>query len=148
MALKKWEPLQELDDLLERSRRGFGILPWRNRDWMAELEWSPRVDIGEADGTYLIKAEIPGVKKDDVQVSIDNGILTLQGERKEEEESQGLQFHRVERFHGSFSRSFTLPADADEAGLKATAKEGQLTIEIPKKASAAGPPAPVQVPVT
>lgn len=95
MALKKWEPLQELDELLERSRRSFGTLLWRNRDWMADLDWSPRVDINEADGTYLIKAEIPGVKKEDVQVSIENGILTLQGERKEEEASQGLQFHRV-----------------------------------------------------
>lgn len=136
MALKKWEPLQELDDLLERSRRGFGILPWRNRDWMAELEWSPRVDIGEADGTYLIKAEIPGVNKDDVQVSIDNGILTLQGERKEEEESQGLQFHRVERFHGSFSRSFTLPPTVDPQQVKAAFHDGVLTVTLSKRPGA------------
>jgi HSP20 family protein len=75
-------------------------------------------------------------------------VLTLQGERRQETRDDLDRLHRVERFYGSFSRSFTLPADADEAGLKATAKEGQLTIEIPKKASAAGPPAPVQVPVT
>lgn len=136
MALKKWEPLQELDDLLERSRRGFGILPWRNRDWMADLEWSPRVDIAEADGTYLIKAEVPGVKKEDVQVSIDNGILTLQGERKEEEESQGLQFHRVERFHGSFSRSFTLPPSVDPHQVKAAFHDGVLTVTLSKRPGA------------
>lgn len=133
MALKKWEPLQELDDLLERSRRGFGLLPWRGREWMGELDWSPRVDIGEADGTYLIKAEVPGVKKEDVKVSIADGVLTLQGDRHEEEETQGLQFHRVERFHGSFSRSFTLPPTVDPQQIKATFQDGVLSVTLHKR---------------
>jgi len=133
MALKKWEPLQELDDLLERTRRGFSLAPWRNREWLAELDWAPRVDIGEADGTYLIKAEIPGVSKENVRVSIDNGVLTLQGERREEEESQGLQFHQVERFHGSFSRSFTLPPAVDPQQVKASFQDGVLTVTLHKR---------------
>lgn len=133
MALRKWEPLQELDDLLERTRRGFGVLPWRHRDWLAELDWSPRVDIGEVDGTYLIKAEIPGIRKEDVKVSIDNGVLTLQGERHDEDESQGLQFHRLERFHGSFSRSFTLPPTVDSEKVKASFADGVLTVSLAKR---------------
>lgn len=137
MALKKWEPLQELDELFERSRRGFGLLPWR-RDLLAELDWTPRVDIGEADGTYLIKAEIPGVKKEDVKVSIDNGVLTLQGERREEEESRGLQLHRVERFHGTFSRSFSLPPAVDPQQVKASFQDGVLTVTLAKRPGSEG----------
>lgn len=133
MALKKWEPLQELDDLLERTRRGLGLMPWRTHDWMAELDWSPRVDIGEVDGTYLIKAEIPGIKKEDVNVSIDNGVLTLAGERHEEEESEGLHFHRVERFHGGFRRSFTLPPTVDAQQVKASFADGVLTVTLAKR---------------
>jgi HSP20 family protein len=133
MTLKKWEPLQELDDLLERSRRGLGLVPWRGREWLGDLDWSPRVDIGEADGTFLIKAEIPGVKKDDVKVSVQNGVLTLQGERNDEEESQGVHFHRVERFHGSFSRSFTLPPSVDANQVKAAFRDGVLTVTLSKR---------------
>jgi HSP20 family protein len=145
MALKKWEPLQELDDLFERTRRGFGLMPWRGRDLMAELDWAPRVDIGEADGTYLIKAEIPGVKKEDVKVSIDSGVLTLAGERREEEESRGLQLHRVERFHGCFSRSFTLPPTVDPQQVKASFQDGVLTVTLAKRPGSEG--SAQQVPV-
>lgn len=132
MALKKWEPLRELDDLLERSRRGLGLAPWHGREWMAEMDWCPRVDIGEADGNFVIKAEIPGVKKDDVKVSVQNGVLTLQGERSEDESEEGVHFHRVERFHGSFSRSFTLPPSVDANKVKAGFHDGVLTISLAK----------------
>jgi HSP20 family protein len=132
MTLKKWEPLHELDDLLERSRRNLGLTPWFNRDWNGEKDWCPRVDIGEADGRFQIKAEIPGVKKEDVKVTVQNGVLTLQGERHEEETEQGLHFHRVERFHGSFSRSFTLPPSVDPSQVKAQFTDGVLTISLAK----------------
>jgi len=132
MALKKWEPLRELDDLLERSRRGLGLTPWHGREMMGEMDWCPRVDIGEADGSFIIKAEIPGVKKEDVKVSVQNGVLTLQGERTDEESEQGVHFHRVERFHGSFSRSFTLPPSVDASQVKAGFHDGVLTISLSK----------------
>ncbi len=132
MSLKKWEPLHELDDLLERSRRSLGMVPWPHREWLGEKDWCPRVDIGETDGSFQIKAEIPGVKKEDVKVSVQNGVLNLQGERHEEESEQGLHFHRVERFHGSFSRSFTLPPSVDPSEVKAQFRDGVLTINLAK----------------
>jgi HSP20 family protein len=133
MDLKKWEPLHELDDLLERTRRVLNQAPWRGRELLGDLDWSPRVDIGEADGNFLIKAEIPGVKKEDVKVSVENGVLTLQGQRSDEAESKGVQFHRVERFHGSFSRSFTLPPSVDAQQVKAAFQDGVLTITLNKR---------------
>ena len=81
--------------MLKRGRRGLGLAPWHNRELLGEMDWCPRVDIGEADGTFLIKAEIPGVKKEDVKVSVQNGVLTLQGERTDEDSEQGLHFHRL-----------------------------------------------------
>jgi HSP20 family protein len=134
MTLKKWEPLHELDDLLARSRRGLGLAPWHQRELVGEMDWCPRVDIGEADGTFIIKAEIPGVNKEDVKVSVQNGVLTLQGERRDEESEQGLHFHRVERFRGSFSRSFTLPPSVDPNQVKASFHNGILTISLAKLA--------------
>jgi HSP20 family protein len=133
MDLKKWEPLHELDDLLERTRRGLNLAPWRGRELLGDLDWSPRVDIGEADGNFLIKAEIPGVKKEEVKVSVENGVLTLHGQRSDEAESKGVQFHRVERFHGSFSRSFTLPPSVDAQQVKAAFQDGVLTITLNKR---------------
>jgi HSP20 family protein len=134
MTIKKWEPLHELDDLMERSRRSLATAPWFNRELLGEKDWCPRVDIGEADGSFQIKAEIPGVKKGDVKVSVQNGVLTLQGERHEEESAQGVHFHRVERFHGSFSRSFTLPPSVDPHQVKANFNDGVLTISLAKVA--------------
>jgi HSP20 family protein len=104
------------------------------------------VDITESEGAYVIKADIPGVPKEDLKVSVDNGILTIQGERKQEKEEEGKRFHRIERFYGSFTRSFSLPEDADPAGLKAAATEGQLSVTIPRKSTTPSAPA-VQVPV-
>jgi HSP20 family protein len=132
MTLKKWEPLRELDDLLDRSRRTLGLTPWHSREWLGERDWSPRVDIGETDNTFVIKAEIPGVKREDVKVSVQNGVLLLDGERNDETSEQGLHFHRVERFHGSFNRSFTLPPSVDPNQVKANFNEGVLTISLAK----------------
>jgi len=84
----------------------------------------------------VIKAEIPRSNKEDVKVSVDNGIVTIQGERKQEKEEKGKRFHRIERFYGNFVRSFTLPDNVDEAKIKATFKDGMLTLQIPKAAEA------------
>jgi HSP20 family protein len=145
MALEKWEPIKGIEEFFDRHSR---LAAWPGgRPWGGLGDWQPRVDIRETDGTYQILADVPGVAKDDLKVSLDQGVLTLQGERREETRDERDRLHRVERFYGSFSRSFTLPADAEASGLKASAKDGQLVIEIPKKANAAGPPSPVQVPV-
>lgn len=145
MTLEKWEPMKGIEEFFDRYGR---LMAWPSgRPWAGFGDWQPRVDICETDGHYQIRADIPGVAKEDIKVSLEQGVLTLQGERRQETREEHDRLHRVERFYGSFSRSFTLPSDADEAGLRATAREGQLTIDIPKRASAAAPPPAVQVPV-
>ena len=90
------------------------------------------MDITEDDKEYLIKAELPEVRKEDVKVTVENGVLTLQGERRQEKEEKGRRFHRVERSYGSFVRSFTLPESVDEGGVKAEYKDGVLALHLPK----------------
>ena len=143
MALIRWEPLKEIEELFGRSWPRPTI---RTGQLLGVGDWNPRVDISENDGQYLVKADIPGVAKEDIKITVDNDVLTIQGERKQEQEEENKHFHRVERFYGSFIRSFTLPDDADAAALKAAAQEGQLTVTIPKKTSAPSASA-VQVPV-
>ena len=143
MALIKWEPLREIEDLFGHS------LAWplgRAQSMLGLGDWNPRVDISESNGSYIIKADVPGVSKDDLKVTLDNGVLTIQGERKQDKEEDNKRFHRIERFYGSFSRSFSLPEDADATGLKATAKEGQLVVSVPRKVAAPSAEA-VQVPI-
>jgi HSP20 family protein len=147
MALIQWESLRDIEDLLNRytrsiPRAGGGGSP----SLSAMAEWNPRVDISENESSYVLQADIPGVAKEDLKVTVDNGVLTLQGERRQEQKQDEEHFHRVERFYGSFSRSFHLPEDADPAGLKASAADGQLTVTVPKKALAPSP-STVQVPV-
>jgi HSP20 family protein len=99
---------------------------------MAVTEWSPLVDISEDDKEYLIKAELPDVKKEDVKVTAEAGTLTIMGERKFEKEVKGRKYHRVERAYGSFGRSFSLPDDASPAKVSAEFKDGMLTVHLVK----------------
>jgi HSP20 family protein len=141
--LSKWEPLREIEDLMSRS------WPWpagRGSSLVSVSDWNPRVDISEADDHYEIQADIPGVAKDDLKVTVDNGVVTLQGERRQEKEEDTKRLHRVERFYGGFMRSFTLPQDADPSVLKASARDGQLTVTIPKQVGTPSVTA-VQVPL-
>jgi len=95
-------------------------------------EWSPLVDISEDEREYLIKAELPEVKKEDVKVTAEEGTLTIMGERKFENGEQGKKYHRVERAYGTFGRSFALPPDANPAQVSAEFKEGVLTVHLVK----------------
>jgi HSP20 family protein len=95
-------------------------------------DWSPAVDISETGEEYLIRATLPAVKKEDVVVSVDNGILSLSGERRQKDEQEGEKFHKVESFYGSFARSFTLPEGTDSSAISAESKDGVLTIHVPK----------------
>lgn len=132
MALVKWDPLREMEDMFTRYAKSMGWPALGAQETMAAAEWAPRVDIAETDAAYVIKAEIPGVRKEDVKITVDNGILTISGERKEEKEEKDKKFHRVERIYGSFSRSFTLPDNVDESKIDAEFKDGVLTLTIPK----------------
>jgi HSP20 family protein len=103
---------------------------------MVVADWAPSVDVSETDGEYQIKAEIPDVKKEDVKVTLEDGVLTIQGERKHEKEEKGRKYHRVERSYGSFARSFTLPDLVDEENVKAEFKDGVLSLQLPKSEKA------------
>ena len=99
---------------------------------MAVAEWAPLVDISEDEKEYLIKAELPEVKKDDVKVTAEEGTLTITGERKFEKDEKGKKYHRVERSYGSFVRNFSLPDDASPAKVSATFKDGVLSVHLGK----------------
>jgi HSP20 family protein len=112
-------------------------LPRTNgKETMVVADWVPSVDVSETDGEYQIKAEIPDVKKEDVKVTVEDGVLTIQGERKQEKEEKGKKYHRVECSYGSFVRSFTLPDLVDEGKVKAEFKDGVLNLKLPKSEKA------------
>ncbi len=139
MNLIKWDPFRELEDMSSRLNRIFGQPRGgaeADSEMMAVANWMPSVDISETDDAYLIKGEIPGVKKEDVKVTLQNGMLTIQGERKQEKEEKNKKFHRVECSYGSFARSFRVPDDADESAVKAEFKDGMLNVSLPKSAKA------------
>lgn len=109
MAIIQWEPLREIEDMFDRYTRAMGWPSGRGQELITTSDWSPRVDISETDHEVVVKAEIPDVKREDVKVTVDSGVLTIQGERKRESEEKGKKFHRIERSYGSFVRRFTLP---------------------------------------
>jgi HSP20 family protein len=112
-------------------------LPQANgKETMIVADWVPSVDVSETNGEYQIKAEIPDVKKEDVKVTLEDGVLTIQGQRKQEKEDKGTKYHRVERAYGSFVRSFTLPDLVDEEKVKAEFKDGVLSLQLPKSEKA------------
>jgi HSP20 family protein len=94
--------------------------------------WRPAADIVETEKEYMIKAELPAVKKEDVEVTVHDGIITIKGERRIEKSEEQEKQHRIESFYGSFSRSFSLPADVDESGIGAESKDGILRVHLPK----------------
>ena len=139
MSLVKWDPFKELEDVSNRLNRLFGRSLERSepgQNMLAVADWSPSVDISETSTAYLVKAEIPDVKKEDVKVTVQDGMLTIQGERKMEKEEKGKRFHRIERSYGSFMRSFRVPDDAEEGKVKAEFKDGMLNVTLPKSEKA------------
>ena len=137
-ALMRWDPFRELEEMSDRLNRMFARPAARTngKETMIVADWVPTVDISETDGEYEIKAEIPDVKKEDVKVTLEDGVLTIQGERKREKEEKGKKYHRVERSYGSFVRSFGLPDLIDEEKVKAEFKDGILNLHLPKSEKA------------
>jgi HSP20 family protein len=141
MDLAKWDPFRELEDVSERLNRFFGRSLIRGgretgKETMTSADWAPAVDITETDKEYVIKAAVPEVKKEDVKVSIEEGMLMLQGERKHEKEEKGKKFHRIEQSYGTFVRSFQMPDDAEQTKVKAEFKDGMMYITLPKSEKA------------
>ena len=137
-ALTKWNPFRELEDIQSRLSSLFGRTPLRGfgEEAMTVSEWTPLVDIAEDDKEYLIKAELPEVKKEDVKVTVEGGVLTITGERKFEKEEKGKKYHRLERAYGSFMRSFTLPEGAAGDKVSADFKDGVLKVHLAKSPEA------------
>lgn len=117
------------------SRPGWPFEDFPDESLLGE-EWSPAVDLKEKSDAYIVHADIPGVEPEDVEVTLENGVLTIHGERREEHEDEKDQSHRIERFRGSFMRRFTLPDAADADGVEANMNKGVLEIRIPKSEKA------------
>lgn len=137
MNIVKWGPFRELEDIQTRLNRFFNDMPFG--------DWAPPVDIQETEKEYLIKAELPEVKKEEVKVAMLDGVLTIEGERRREKEEKGKRFHKVERSYGKFVREFALPTEVDPAKIEAEFKDGMLNIHLPK--TAVEKPKPIEVKV-
>ncbi len=134
MNMVSWSPFRELEHFFNRyGQPGTrAVLSGDNGDSKRLYEWRPAANISETDAEYLIKAELPEVAKEDIDVSVTDGIITIKGERRLEKKDDSEKQHRIESFYGSFSRSFSLPADVDEAAIHAESKDGVLTVRLPK----------------
>lgn len=142
--LALWRPLRELrrefdriwDEFFGRVR-----VPEKWEEW----EWSPAIDVSETDEAVVVRADVPGLDPQDIEVSLSGNILTIKGEKKKEKEEKKENFYRVERFYGSFVRSIELPTEVEGDKVEATYKNGVLKIVLPKKAEAKGKTIKVKV---
>ncbi|MCB1743962.1 MAG: Hsp20/alpha crystallin family protein [Gammaproteobacteria bacterium] len=130
MTLTRWNPFREMDDLMDQYTRNMRRMP-ATREQVTSADWSPYVDVIEDDKEYLIKVELPEVAREDVNVQVHEGVLTISGERKLERDDK--KRHRIERFYGRFMRSFTLPEDVAADGIEATHKDGMLYLHLKKQ---------------
>lgn len=144
-SLVKWNPLSELSDVHNRLSSFFGrpTLGSESEASLGFADWAPLIDVTEDEKEFLIKAELPDVKKEDVKVLIENGVLRISGERQMEKEEKGRKYHRIERAYGSFERSFTLPENSKPEAMTADYKDGMLTLRVPK--SKEETPKPIEV---
>lgn len=139
LTMNRLSPYREMEDIQNRL---FSLLsPSQARsnneeESMTVSEWTPLVDVVENDKEYVIKAELPEVDKHDVKVTVENGVLTISGERKFEKEEKGRKYHRVERAYGSFTRCFSLPDDTDSDKVNAEFKDGMLKVRMGKSEKA------------
>jgi HSP20 family protein len=134
MELVRWEPFEGLNRIQSRINDLFDDTFGRARNYPVSTAgvWVPPVDILESKDSYLIRAELPGMKKEDFNLEVKDGTLTLSGERKFEETANGVEYHRVERVTGKFSRSFYLPQTVKHDGIKASYRDGILEVHVPK----------------
>ena len=130
-TLSIWNPIHEMDALFHN--RLASVL---SGEGQASVAWSPVVDIEETEQDYVIRAELPGLDKDKVRVTVEDGVLTVSGERELERTVEGKTYHRIERSYGTFSRSFTLPEDSDAESVAAQFTNGVLAVRVAKREEA------------
>jgi HSP20 family protein len=138
-TMMRWDPFQDLrsaqDEMAQMSPMladALGLHPQQGSARATTTAWAPALDIAERKDAYLVTVELPGVEADDLQVTLEDGLLTIQGERHFAHDSSEQQFHRVERRYGAFRRSITLPDHVMADGIEATADNGVLQIMVPK----------------
>ena len=148
MSLIRWNPFDDMDTLFNRlmpsSLGGWPRLALEGNGGR-KLQWAPSADISETDKEYVIRAELPAVKKEDVQVTLDQGMITIKGERRQQNEDKKEKFHRVESFYGSFERSFSLPENVNADAVRCESKDGILTVHIPKTETVKSKPVQITV---
>jgi HSP20 family protein len=140
--LTRWEPFGglrrrrnlfgDLTDMQQEMNRLFDEFFGERRTGMSEGQWIPAVDVSENESEMVLRAELPGMTNDDIEVNLQDNVLTLKGEKKQEKKEDKENFHRLERSYGSFTRSFSLPAGVKQEDIKATFKDGILEISLPK----------------
>lgn len=135
MSIVKYDPFRELRSLQDEMTRLFtGVMPASySREEMAHGAWAPGVDIYEDKDRLILEAELPGMSRDDFEISVENNVITLSGERKFEKKTEGDNYHRVERSYGTFTRSFTLPQTVTADGATAEFENGVLRVSLPKR---------------
>ena len=134
MRVIKWEPFRDVDDVFDRFvAETLRRWPRQTAEGQAALDWAPAADVSETEGEYLIKADLPEVRKEDVSITVQDGVLTLSGERRQEVRAENEKVHRIERAYGSFARRFALPENADEQSIRAESRDGVILIHIPKQ---------------
>jgi HSP20 family protein len=134
MNIVRWDPIREMDQFFSRPLAGF-VGRWSRAGTEAdeaEPTWTPTLDVSETEAEYLVRADLPAVKKEDVSVTIDNDLLTIAGERKYEKDEKSERVHRRETFRGTFSRSLSLPDNANASAIRAESRDGVLTVHVPK----------------
>ncbi len=134
MAIVRWKPFRDMVSIQDEMNKLFDDFfgrPVARTDW-TEGVWSPSVDVSEDKDNVVIKAEMPGMNKDDVKISIQDNVLTLKGEKRQEKEEKDKNYHRIERSYGSFCRSFQLPTSVKSDKIKANYKDGVLSVMLPK----------------
>lgn len=144
MSIVSWTPFRDMEYLFNRGRNRMSDSG--NGDITAgSMDWRPVADISETDKEYLIKAELPEVNREDVHVAVENGRITISGERSMDKEEKDATQHRIESFYGTFSRSFALPSDVNEESITAKSRNGVLKVHLPKMK--VSEPRPVEISV-
>lgn len=148
--ITRWNPFKEMDQMQKRMSSLLNWEPFRvgngHEETLTVAEWTPNVDIVEDEKEFLIKADLPDMKREEVKVTVDDNVLTMSGERRHEKEEKNKRYHRVECEYGSFTRSFTLPPGTLGDKVSAEFKDGVLRVHLPKDAkSAAGKSVEIKV---
>jgi len=138
MELVRWRPRRDLPALPDDAERMFDrvLRGWMGPVSFSEFSWNPVVDVSETNDEVVVKAEMPGMSKDDIDISVEDNQLILSGEKKQEQEEKEADYYRVERSYGSFRRIFTLPARVDVGKVQASYQNGVLTVRVPKAEAA------------